>query len=256
MSDRTCFGLQILISTAVFVSLYRIEQPIKFILVSWAIAVLNSMKLFVWDFHGVLEKGTERAVLEISNIALSHFGYSQRFTEEDITRLYGRRWFEYFGFLLPQESHGKHLELQRFCLEFSRTNTQIIAKHIQPNNHVHEVLNRIALKHDQILISNTAAKDLRVHLECIRVTPYFPKSKVFGTNTHQNPKQTKKDILSEYLKGKKFDSIVVIGDTCDDMNLVSAAEGTSYLYSHPDKPLIDCAADHRIYDLRELLREL
>lgn len=214
------------------------------------------MKLFVWDFHGVLEKGMEGAVLEISNIALSDFGYAQRFTEEDITRLYGRRWFEYFEFLLPQVTRGKCLELQRFCFELSTSNPRIVARHIQPNNHVHAVLSSIALKHDQILISNTSSKGLEFQLECIRVTPYFPKRKVFGINIHQNPMKTKKDVLSEYLEGKEFDDVVVISDTPDDMNLVSIAGGTFYLYSHPDKPLREYVTGHTVHDLRELLREL
>jgi len=36
------------------------------------------MKLFVWDFHGVLEKGNDEVVLEITNLALSNHA-SHRF---------------------------------------------------------------------------------------------------------------------------------------------------------------------------------
>lgn len=39
------------------------------------------MKLFVWDFHGVLEKGNEGAVLEISNKILGDFRYKERFRD-------------------------------------------------------------------------------------------------------------------------------------------------------------------------------
>jgi hypothetical protein len=35
------------------------------------------MKLFVWDFHGVLEMGTELSALEVSNNILERFGYTQ-----------------------------------------------------------------------------------------------------------------------------------------------------------------------------------
>jgi hypothetical protein len=50
-----------------------------------------SMKLFVWDFHGVLEKGNDGAVVEITNIALQRFGYSRRMTIQEGEFLSGKR---------------------------------------------------------------------------------------------------------------------------------------------------------------------
>ena len=47
------------------------------------------MKLFVWDLHGVLEKGNEIALLEISNIILKKFGYLEKFSIEDCIKLNG-----------------------------------------------------------------------------------------------------------------------------------------------------------------------
>ena len=44
------------------------------------------MKLFVWDFHGVLEKGNDLAVLDITNKVLEQAGYSERLNED-----FGRR---------------------------------------------------------------------------------------------------------------------------------------------------------------------
>jgi len=51
------------------------------------------MKLFVWDFHGVLEKDNEKAVVKITNIVLSQSGYSERLNIDDCHRFYGLRWF-------------------------------------------------------------------------------------------------------------------------------------------------------------------
>lgn len=215
------------------------------------------MKLFVWDFHGVLERGTEEAVLEISNEILKRFGYFCRFTKEDIVKLYGLKWFEYFEFLLPQESHERHLVLQKYCFEMSNANPQIIAKHIRPNDHIHEVLDKFAQKHRQILISNTPEESLRIFLDSIRVTHYFSIEDIFALNMHQKPtKKTKEDALREFLKDKRFDNIIVIGDFPTDIDLVSVAGGTSYLYSHPGRPFRNCSADYKINDLRELLREI
>jgi beta-phosphoglucomutase-like phosphatase (HAD superfamily) len=214
------------------------------------------MKLFVWDFHGVLEKGTEEAVLEISNEVLKRFGYSQRFTEEDIAKLFGLKWFEYFEYLLPKDSHERHLALQEHCFEKSNNSPEIIAKHIQPNLYVREVLSRIAQKHCQILISNTHPKSLRIFLDSVQITPYFPEKHVFAVNIHQQHTRTKKVALKKFLKDKKFDKIIVISDSPSDKNLVSVAGGTFYLYSHLGRPFKDCDADYRINDLRELLKEI
>lgn len=214
------------------------------------------MKLFVWDFHGVMEKGTEGAVLEISNKILERFDYSQRFTKENIARLYGLRWFEYFKYLLPQEPHKRHLALQKHCFEMSINNLEIIAKHVRPSDHIHEVLDEINRKHCQILISNTDPESLKIFLDTVEITHYFPRDRIFSADSHRNLARTKKDILKEFVKDKKFEKIIVIGDTQEDVDLASFVGGTSYLYSHLGKPFKKCNADYKIHDLRMLLEEV
>ena len=44
------------------------------------------MKLFIWDFHGVLEKNTERAAKEITNRVLEEFNVPNRASDDDIER--------------------------------------------------------------------------------------------------------------------------------------------------------------------------
>ena len=214
------------------------------------------MKLFVWDFHGVLEKGNERAVLEISNEVLKRFGYSSRFTKEDIAKLYGLRWYEYFEYLLPQESFERHLALQDCCFKMSNACPEIIAKHIRPNDHVYEVLDRIGQKHCQILISNTQPKSLRMFLDSVQISPYFPDDNVFAANTRQQRTGTKKAVLQKFLKDKKFDDVIVISDSPSDKDMIYVAGGTFYLYSHPGRPIKECDACYRINGLRELLKEV
>lgn len=66
------------------------------------------MKLFVWDFHGVLEKGNDAAVAEITNSVLQSFGHSRRMTIQEGELLSGKHWYEYFAFLLPHLNHQEH----------------------------------------------------------------------------------------------------------------------------------------------------
>lgn len=217
------------------------------------------MNLFVWDFHGTLEKGNERAVQKVSNRVLESFGYAQRLSEEDSQRLYGRNWYEYFEHLLPQEPHERHVQLQEAAFLLSNGRPDIyIAKYVTPNDHAHEVLDAILLsEHDQIVISHTLPESLDLFLEVVRMTQYFPEGAAFAVNGHAREVQrTKQDVLREFLKSMSYKKIVVIGDSPKDVQLVSVAGGVSYLYAHPGRPFQECPADYQIRDLREILREV
>lgn len=48
--------------------------------------------LFVWDFHGVLEKDNELAVHEVTNRVLGEFGYEEKASIDDIHMMYGLPW--------------------------------------------------------------------------------------------------------------------------------------------------------------------
>jgi len=132
------------------------------------------MKLFVWDFHGVLEKNTEIAVIQISNEVLERSGYAARFSDQDIVKLYGLKWYEYFKYLLPELSHEQHLELQQECFVYDEKNQRIIENVILPNDYSHEVLKKIALAgHTQVLISNTRQDHLDFFVRAVKIEDYF-----------------------------------------------------------------------------------
>ncbi len=104
------------------------------------------MKLFVWDFHGVLEKDNDLAVLDISNKVLEEAGYSERFSEDDNRNFYGLKWFQYFEKLLPDLTNEQHMALQAACFKFAEKNLDILAKHIKPSDHSLAVLKAIHVK--------------------------------------------------------------------------------------------------------------
>ncbi len=216
------------------------------------------MKLFVWDFHGTLEKDNENSVLEISNKVLEKLGYKERLTEEDSQKLYGRKWLEYFAYLLPDEPEEVHFKIQQACHDYEKAHPEIIHKNIVANDHAGEVLQKVKVAgHDQILISNMADDALEMFLKSVNLEKYFLPNKAFATNSHLSLSlKTKKDLLSEYLKNKSFDEIIVIGDTPGDIDLKNVAGGISYLYAHPNKIFQEVESDHKIHDLREVLKEI
>jgi len=79
------------------------------------------MKLFIWDLHGTLEQGNERAAIDMSNQILERFGYRERFSDEDVFKLYGLKWFQYFEYLLPHEPRPTATLSSRRPVSRSRT---------------------------------------------------------------------------------------------------------------------------------------
>ena len=131
------------------------------------------MKLFVWDFHGVLEQGNDRAVYEISNSVLKEFKYAKRFSMNDCERLNGLKWYQYFEEILPDLDHSEHLRLQERCFDISNNQPEIVAKYIKATTHSHKVLRTLSQKHEQVLISNTKPRSLEMYLQATRLKGFY-----------------------------------------------------------------------------------
>jgi len=215
-------------------------------------------KLFVWDFHGVLETGNEKAVLETSNLILEREGYLERFSEAEIDSLYGRKWRDYFRYLLPGGSEEVYIDLEKACGQYSSTNRERVLKHISPTEHSKGVLEKIVKNgHTQILISNVSDEGLRWFIESVDIGGFFPEERAFSSNGESG--KNKKQILEEFIRNSdmEYEKIVSIGDSPTDIELVEDyPNGASFLYSHVGKGFRDCKPTYKIKDLRCVLREV
>lgn len=217
----------------------------------------NDMKLFVWDFHGVLEKNNELAVEFITNKILKEAGYKERLTKKTGDELYGKRWFQYFEYLLPYENHEKHMELTYRCFDVGDFHPEIVAKYIKPASWAKTVLKKIGEKHDQILISNTHPAALKRFLEAVDLNKYFKADKIFSTDSHRMiPAKNKAEVAKEYINKNKFDEIIVIGDSIEEMHLSKILGAKFYLYAHKGKNFRKCNCEHKIRDLRDIIRQI
>lgn len=217
------------------------------------------MKLFVWDFHGVLEKGNDDGVLEITNLALVRHGHDRQMSRKEAELLSGRRWHEYFVFMLPGLSQEEYIKLQTTCFEITQNQPEMVAKHIKLNDHADHVLKTIQnTNHCQILISNSVPQSLDLFVKMVGIEQYFPPARRFGADSHQQTKITKKHCLEEFLQGKDhFEQIISIGDSPGDMALVEDnPKGLGYLYTHPTKTHRDAKCHYKIHDLRQVLEAL
>ena len=211
-------------------------------------------KLFVWDLHGTLEWGNHRAVIDISNEVLGSFGYTERFTHENGITLYGKKWYEYFTWLLD-DGYERAMQLQEACFELSESNPNMQCHGIAPTPHAFQVLAAINNKYDQILISNTRPATLATFVKVLGLDEFFPEGMAFAVDQHSRDAQrTKANVLAEFLDdGHDYDEIVIVGDSPSDMRLKEVCGGSSYLFTHPGFEFRECEPDHRIRDLRELL---
>ena len=219
------------------------------------------MKLFVWDFHGVLEKDNDKAVLAISNQTLREFGYKEKLTEKECRKLSGLKWFQYFEYLLPAISHKSHIQLQERCFEISNQKPEIVAKYIQVNDYAEFVLETIKGKHQLALISNTKPASLQMYLKVTNLKKYFSESYTIAVDAHKKEIcKTKKDFLTNILSQSKddFEKVVIVGDSPSDMQLTKdiSIPTITYLYSHPGRKFRECESDYKINDLREVLKEV
>ena len=215
------------------------------------------MKLFVWDFHGVLEQDNEKAVIQISNAILKKNGFVERFSDDDVDKLYGLKWYQYFEYLLPDLSLDECKKLQADCLENQKENREIITSIIKPSKNALTVLSAIKKsRHHQIVISNTHPNDITWFLDAVGIRKFFNDDQIFGVNAHQTH-GCKSDALKSYMDNNNFEQVVCIGDSVADMELGRSVGAVNYFYKHPHRHHESTdLADYYIKDLAKLKKEI
>lgn len=214
-------------------------------------------KLFVWDFHGTLEKGNERAVLEYVNMVLVQRGEAKRISYEECKALYGKKLWEFFQSLFPDRSKQECMELQQDFLVAEHQHPEILMSYIRPNDGMMDVLDAISNStHEQLLLSNTEISMLLPFIQSVGIEKYFPDGRRFATNAHEGQQTTKRNLLDDFVVGRSFDHIVAVGDSPHDLSLAEGLDATTYLYAHPGWDFRDYDATYCIRDLREILREI
>ena len=200
--------------------------------------------LFAWDFHGVLEEGNEHAVLEVTNQSLREHGYEDQATFEDIKRLYGLPWGDYFRQLVPNVTEDEVEKMVNRSRELGRPAAERFCK---PRNNVHSILKRIQAEgHTSIVVSNSTQDDIEFFMKIIGVTHYIQES--YGV------KGKKDETIRSHAESGDYSKIVVIGDTERDIEAGLAVNATTYLVLNGEP--WRSKAHHIITDIREILREL
>lgn len=209
--------------------------------------------LFVWDFHGVLEKDNELAVLEVTNLVLKEFGYDLRVSIDDILRMYGLIWSEYFKRLIPRINEDTVKEMGLRSKELSQSAALRYAK---PQDHVLTVLEKISKRgHRNVVVSNTSQKELKFFMNLVGITPVIDEFYGIDEDDHETRSKSKTDIIKKCASKDDYKKIIIIGDTEKDIEAGLRSQAITYLFKPRGYDGVT-KAHYIITDLREVLREL
>jgi HAD superfamily hydrolase (TIGR01549 family) len=211
-------------------------------------------KLFAFDFHGVLEKNNEYAVQELMKMTLRHFGFETHVSIEKVQAIYGKPWFDYMKHFAPVSDSTAQAMVDK-VLEIQAENG-VVQRFIKPQDHAREVLGKIQEGgHRSIVVSNTYPEHISMFLNALQLGKLVHKN--YGVDSKQGV-ISKEDILKRAAQEYDADSIVMIGDTEEDIQAGKAAGATTYLFINRANVnrKFTTEPDYIIHDLRDVLVEL
>ena len=218
--------------------------------------------LFVWDFHGVLEKGNVNSVKELINLVLKEFNIDRQLSLKEAKQWYGVSWFDYFKLAYPAGGRKMWEEMVEKVLSYQGNGWKIVKKHMKPMDHATEVLSMTKEKgHDNIVLSNTAPDHIKSFVNVLNYSEYF--NDLIGVDNHRKSRNRKDshmakgEALINFLKNKNYQRIVLIGDKKSDISAGKMCGAKTYLFVGPEsnESPDESGADCIINDLRDILKE-
>ena len=220
----------------------------------------KNAKLFAWDFHGTLETGTEVGFAEILRKLARENNYKTAIRLAEIRKHFGISILDYLRHFFPKLTHDELYEYRNQIRD--RQNRKHIEKFVKPAPYAHEVLKKIsAAGHKNIVVSTSSKPHILRFLEIVDLTEYFDG--IFGTDRHALDKEfdivsEKAKVINSFAKKHKIPSknTVVIGDREGEIDAGILLGAKTYQYIQPEIPHVVTRADFKIYELREILREI
>lgn len=212
------------------------------------------MKIFVWDFHGVLEKDNELAVKRICEEILEEFGIKKEVSIEFIIETYGKPWGGFFRKLSPESSEETIYEMVEKAVNKSK---EVSKKYLKPMDNARFVLEKIKNNGDMnIVLSNSRYDRLMGFIETVGLDDVIDgvvgigralEGKDFDIVKH------KRDRILELKEKFKPEECIVTGDNEWDVGAGNMAGSTTFLFSPKNKDM-ESKADFVIDDLRDILK--
>ena len=218
--------------------------------------------LFIWDFHGTLEKGNVRAVQELVNRVGSIYKINNKITIAQTAELYGLSWIDYFRFIHPQGNIFIWNEMKQNA-EKTQLKHKIVEQYIKPQSYARYVLKKIKQKgHSNIIISNSNPKWLKYSVKLIKLNNFIDE--IIGLDIHHveledtDVIEEKVKAINKYLHHKKYDKIIKIGDRESDIVVGQKIGAVTYFFRNMINvnQKLEIRPDFEIKDLRKLFKGL
>lgn len=218
--------------------------------------------LFVWDFHGTLEKDNVQAVMYLLNKTLEYFGIANEITLAETAKMYGLSWIDYFKYLYPTGDFSFWKKMKKKAVEI-QIREKVVEKYIKPQAFAQAVVKKIKQEgHCNIILSNTAPKHIKHFANLVGIAEFIDE--YLALDAHNTTRQEtelqalKAEAIKDYLKDKRFNKIVKIGDRESDIAAGKAIGAKTYYFRNQfnRNHQLSIKPDYEISDLREVLKEL
>jgi phosphoglycolate phosphatase-like HAD superfamily hydrolase len=199
--------------------------------------------LFVWDFHGTLERDNDKVVHIVCNRVLQEQGITRPVSMEEVVALYGVPWAGYFRHLTDSKDENY---IQQLCTRATELSRKISPMYTKPADGAEELLASLKRAgHTNIVLSNTTPDRLLEFVQLVGLIGYID-----DCISSEGDKAAK---LKKWLDGKRFDRIFVIGDREPDIEAGLAVGATTILVTKDSRP---SRAHHRVQSLLQIPRLL
>lgn len=226
-------------------------------------------KLFAWDFHGTLEKGTEVGFADILRELARGYKIRREITLGEVRRLFGISVAQYLRHFFPKATEKVLGEMRNKIRDIQAVDH--LGQYVTAADGALAVLSQIkAAGHTNIVVSNSSLKHISMMIRVVGMELLIDE--VFAMDRHfrtSNVGLARLDLLTrlaeqkaeailKFAKAHKFtsDRIIVIGDRGPDVDAGILIGATTYQYTRRGFVHDQTEATYKISDLREVLREI
>lgn len=222
--------------------------------------MIKKPKLFAWDFHGTLEEGVEVGFFEILKKLAKKYKGGTKITLRRVREKYGISVADYLRYFFPKMSTSQIKAMMGEVAKIQNQNH--LKKYVRSAPNAIEVLSKIKKAgYENIVVSNSHPKHIESLIDVVGMKNLI--SQVFAVDRHyshkkQDPTKEKVKLFKMIIQQRKLNNkqLITIGDKAIDVNAEILVGATTYQYLRKGFPRDKTRADYKIFDLREILREI
>lgn len=218
------------------------------------------MKTFAWDFHGTLEQGVEVGFWHILKQIAKKRRIKENFKLAEVRKLYGISVGNYLHHFFPESTDEQIRELMTEVATIQ--NQTHLKRFVRAAPGAKMVLTKIKKAgHKNVIVSNSHPEHINPLIEIVGMRGLIDE--VYATDRHYThkkigPVREKTKVLKQLIKENRLGprDLIAIGDRATDIDAGVAAGAITYQFLRRGFPIDKTAADYRIYNFAEILREI